>query len=260
MGYHYRARYEFILFFEKGKRRLNDLGIADVISVPRVHRGLSGGKAAGGLRGPDQSEHRAGRAGGGSVHGIGQRRRRRAARRAPVPRHRSAIRRRSRLTADRLRQFGEGQRAAGSAGRRGRAPRAVGLGVVSGAEYANLIASYLARRFGSRGLNVYREVRARQVDHRQEPLHRRLLRPRRGPHGVRDRVQVPGLDRHGGRKDPLRARRSRGAADGRLHRLRRQGLLRGRAAHARRRAARGVLPARRRISTTPRPRRASWIT
>ena len=39
MGYHYRARYEFILFFEKGKRRLNDLGIADIISVPRVHRG-----------------------------------------------------------------------------------------------------------------------------------------------------------------------------------------------------------------------------
>src|ERR1041385_7410141 len=39
MGYHYRARYEFILFFEKGKRRLNDLGIADIFSVPRVHRG-----------------------------------------------------------------------------------------------------------------------------------------------------------------------------------------------------------------------------
>ena len=39
MGYHYRARYEFILFFEKGKRRLNDLGIADIIAVPRVHRG-----------------------------------------------------------------------------------------------------------------------------------------------------------------------------------------------------------------------------
>jgi site-specific DNA-methyltransferase (adenine-specific) len=39
MGYHYRARYEFILFFEKGKRRLNDLGVADVITVPRVHRG-----------------------------------------------------------------------------------------------------------------------------------------------------------------------------------------------------------------------------
>ena len=39
MGYHYRARYEFVLFFEKGKRRLNDLGIADVIAVPRIHGG-----------------------------------------------------------------------------------------------------------------------------------------------------------------------------------------------------------------------------
>lgn len=36
MGYHYRARYEFVLFFEKGKRRLSDLGIADVISAKRV--------------------------------------------------------------------------------------------------------------------------------------------------------------------------------------------------------------------------------
>jgi site-specific DNA-methyltransferase (adenine-specific) len=39
MGYHYRARYECILFFEKGKRRLADLGIADIIEVPRVHNG-----------------------------------------------------------------------------------------------------------------------------------------------------------------------------------------------------------------------------
>lgn len=39
MGYHYRARYEFILFFEKGKRRLADLGVPDVLSVPRVLRG-----------------------------------------------------------------------------------------------------------------------------------------------------------------------------------------------------------------------------
>lgn len=39
MGYHYRARYEFVLFFEKGKRALNDLGIADVISVPRIRGG-----------------------------------------------------------------------------------------------------------------------------------------------------------------------------------------------------------------------------
>ena len=39
MGYHYRARYELILFFEKGKRRLNDLGVADVITVPRIRGG-----------------------------------------------------------------------------------------------------------------------------------------------------------------------------------------------------------------------------
>jgi site-specific DNA-methyltransferase (adenine-specific) len=39
MGYHYRSRYEMILFFEKGKRRLNDLGVADVIEVPRVRNG-----------------------------------------------------------------------------------------------------------------------------------------------------------------------------------------------------------------------------
>jgi site-specific DNA-methyltransferase (adenine-specific) len=39
MGYHYRARYECILFFEKGKRRLVDLGIPDVLAFPRVHNG-----------------------------------------------------------------------------------------------------------------------------------------------------------------------------------------------------------------------------
>jgi site-specific DNA-methyltransferase (adenine-specific) len=39
MGYHYRARYECILFFEKGKRRLADLGVPDVLEVPRVQNG-----------------------------------------------------------------------------------------------------------------------------------------------------------------------------------------------------------------------------
>ncbi len=39
MGYHYRSRYEFILFFEKGKRRLNDLGVADIIECPRIFNG-----------------------------------------------------------------------------------------------------------------------------------------------------------------------------------------------------------------------------
>jgi site-specific DNA-methyltransferase (adenine-specific) len=39
MGYHYRARYECVLFFEKGKRKLADLGVADIIEVPRIHGG-----------------------------------------------------------------------------------------------------------------------------------------------------------------------------------------------------------------------------
>ena len=46
MGYHYRARYEFILFFEKGKRRLNDLGVPDVIAVPRIRGGYPAEKPA----------------------------------------------------------------------------------------------------------------------------------------------------------------------------------------------------------------------
>jgi site-specific DNA-methyltransferase (adenine-specific) len=46
MGYHYRARYEFVLFFEKGKRRLNDLGVPDVIAVPRIRGGYPAEKPA----------------------------------------------------------------------------------------------------------------------------------------------------------------------------------------------------------------------
>ncbi|HHC4790122.1 TPA: site-specific DNA-methyltransferase [Escherichia albertii] len=39
MGYHYRAKYEFVLFFEKGKRKLNNLGIPDILEAKRVMRG-----------------------------------------------------------------------------------------------------------------------------------------------------------------------------------------------------------------------------
>lgn len=39
LGYHYRARYEFILFFEKGKRKLNDLSMPDVIECKRIRGG-----------------------------------------------------------------------------------------------------------------------------------------------------------------------------------------------------------------------------
>lgn len=38
-GYHYRARYEFILFFEKGKRKLNSCSICDVIERVKIHHG-----------------------------------------------------------------------------------------------------------------------------------------------------------------------------------------------------------------------------
>ena len=46
MGYHYRARYEFILFFEKGKRKLTDLGIPDILEFPRVRDGYPAEKPA----------------------------------------------------------------------------------------------------------------------------------------------------------------------------------------------------------------------
>lgn len=39
MGYHYRSTYEMILFFEKGKRKLADLGVSDVIAEKRIHKG-----------------------------------------------------------------------------------------------------------------------------------------------------------------------------------------------------------------------------
>lgn len=39
MGYHYRSRYEFILFFEKGKRKLANLGVPDILEVPRIVNG-----------------------------------------------------------------------------------------------------------------------------------------------------------------------------------------------------------------------------
>lgn len=46
MGYHYRARYECILFFEKGKRKLSDLGVADIIEVKRITGGYPAEKPA----------------------------------------------------------------------------------------------------------------------------------------------------------------------------------------------------------------------
>ncbi|WP_115148810.1 DNA-methyltransferase [Legionella quateirensis] len=39
MGYHYRSRYENILFFEKGKRKLNNLSIPDILTCKRIMNG-----------------------------------------------------------------------------------------------------------------------------------------------------------------------------------------------------------------------------
>ena len=108
MGYHYRARYEFILFFEKGKRRLNDLGVADIISVPRIHGGYPAEKPVAVSEVLVRQSSRTGAAGRRSVHGLRQRWRGGAAPRPPVRRNRSesaggAARRR------RLREFGPGR-------------------------------------------------------------------------------------------------------------------------------------------------------
>lgn len=50
MGYHYRARCERILFFEKGKRKLNDLGVPDVLQFERIRGGYPTEKPADLLR------------------------------------------------------------------------------------------------------------------------------------------------------------------------------------------------------------------
>lgn len=39
LGYHYRSRHEFILFLEKGKRRLRDLSVPDVLCVRSIRGG-----------------------------------------------------------------------------------------------------------------------------------------------------------------------------------------------------------------------------
>lgn len=38
MGYHYRSRHEYILFFEKGKKKLNNLSIPDVLTYKAPYR------------------------------------------------------------------------------------------------------------------------------------------------------------------------------------------------------------------------------
>src|SRR4026208_594765 len=47
MGYHYRARYEFVLFFEKGTRRPEDLGMPGVLAGARGQGGYPAEKPVG---------------------------------------------------------------------------------------------------------------------------------------------------------------------------------------------------------------------
>jgi site-specific DNA-methyltransferase (adenine-specific) len=39
LGYHWRNKTERVMFLEKGKRKLNNLGLGDVIEAPRVRGG-----------------------------------------------------------------------------------------------------------------------------------------------------------------------------------------------------------------------------
>ena len=140
MGYHYRARYEFILFFEKGKRRLNDLGIADIILVPRIRGGYPAEK-------PAEVAERGHRGGAARAALSGQRSESRS--RADCRASAARVRRRARAAGY---QYRGAARSAGS-------PRLDRSAHMTGAEYANLVASYVSNRFGSRTLKVYREIR-----------------------------------------------------------------------------------------------------
>jgi len=44
MGYHYRNQHEFIAFLEKGKRKLNDLSVRDILTHKRIVNGYPGEK------------------------------------------------------------------------------------------------------------------------------------------------------------------------------------------------------------------------
>jgi site-specific DNA-methyltransferase (adenine-specific) len=46
MGYHYRKRYECVMFFEKGHRKLRTMSVSDIIEVPLIKRGYPTEKPA----------------------------------------------------------------------------------------------------------------------------------------------------------------------------------------------------------------------
>ena len=96
---------------------------------------------------------------------------------------------------------------------------------MTGADYANLVALYLARRFGGRGLRVYREVRVGKSIIGKNRCIDVFCVAEPGNQAFAIECKFQDFARHGRREDPLRAGRPRRAADGRLHRLRRQRIL-----------------------------------
>ena len=137
--------------------------------------------------------------------------------------------------------------------------RALEPAAVTGAAYANLIATYIARRFGTRGVQVYREIRVgKSIIGKNRCIDVFCICEKYEPR-VCDRVQVSGQPGHRRRKDPLRARRSRCSSDAGLHRLCGQGILRRRPPHAAGVAARRLLPARAPIKKNRTMKPASWI-
>ncbi len=130
---------------------------------------------------------------------------------------------------------------------------------MTGAAYANLIATYIARRFGARGVQVYREIRVgKSIIGKNRCIDVFCICEKIKPR-VRDRVQVSGQPGHRRRKDPLRARRSRCPSDAGLHRVCGQGVFRRRPAHAAGVASRRLLPSRAPIRRIPTMKPASWI-
>ena len=146
MGYHYRARYEFILFFEKGKRRLNDLGIADIITVPRIRGGYPAEKPSEVAEVLIRQSSEPGDVvadpfmGSGSVGVAALRLGRRFLGNDLNP---EAVR----IAAHRLREFGDGRVPPDDHAERSPISRICSSSIapahMTGAEYANLVASYV---------------------------------------------------------------------------------------------------------------------
>lgn len=76
---------------------------------------------------------------------------------------------------------------------------------MTGGEYANLIASYVSKRFGPRTLRVYREIKVGKTIIGKNRCIDIFCVTEDTQKGICDRVQIPGQPGHGRREDPVRA-------------------------------------------------------